>query len=86
MPEVSPQMREFAEAVFSGQDKDHPPCQDCGGVHARACPRIAKLHVVINGDGVVTERTVEYWQPGTWETGIIWLEDVYDDDDAGSGD
>jgi hypothetical protein len=86
MPYLSPQLREAAKAMFTGEDKDHPPCQDCGGVHARACPRIAKLHTVVNGDGIVTERTVEYWAPGSWEShGIIFPEDVYDDDDASSG-
>lgn len=87
MPQMSPEMREFARAVFSGADKNHQPCQDCGGVHARVCPRIASVKTVINGDKVVTEREVTYWAPGTWEKGIIWSEDVHDDsDDAGTGD
>jgi hypothetical protein len=87
MPEIPPQLRDFARAVFSGLDKEHPPCGDCGGVHARECPRISSVRAVINEKGVVVEREVSYWAPGTWEKyGIIWPEDVYEDDDASSSD
>jgi hypothetical protein len=86
MPEISQEMREFAQAVFSGADKEHPPCQDCGGVHVRVCPRIASVRTVISDQGVLTEREVTYWAPGTWEKDIIWAGDVYDSDDASSGD
>jgi hypothetical protein len=86
MPEFSPEARAAAQAIFSGADKDHQPCIDCGGVHARVCPRIHRLTYSLDGSGVVTHREVEYWAPGTWEDGIIWSEDVYDSDDASSGD
>jgi hypothetical protein len=82
---VDKAMREFAQKVFSGEDSEHQPCQDCGGVHTRACPRIASMSIVIGqeGDmkGVVTEREVTYWAPGTWEKGIIFADDVWEDDD-----
>ena len=87
MPDISPQLREAAKAIFSGQDKDHPPCRDCGGVHARACPRVQSERVVFNATGGITERHVTYFPPDTWEhIGILWPEDIYDDDDTSSGD
>lgn len=86
MPEISPEMREFAQRVFSGEDKDHQPCQDCGGVHVRMCPRLSSVRTVISDKGIIVEREVTYWAPGTWEAGIIWAGDVYEDDDASSGD
>lgn len=84
---ISPAMREYAQRVFADKE-EQKPCQDCGGVHPRACPRIASLAVKVNGDGVVTEREVTYWAPGVWEIYVqVWPEDVYeDDDDASSGD
>jgi hypothetical protein len=86
MPGISPQMREFAQRVFADEETQKP-CQDCGGVHARVCPRIQSSRIVINEKGVITEREVAYWAPGVWESyGIIWPEDVYDDDDASSGE
>lgn len=79
------QMREFAQQVFSGEDKDHQPCQDCGGVHVRACPRIASLRIVTgkvgDTDGVVVERDVTYWAPGVWEKDVIFADDVWEGDD-----
>lgn len=88
------QMREFAQKVFSGDDPDHKPCDDCGGVHTRACPRIASLRLVIGtvGDekGVVVERDVTYWAPGVWEKDVTFADEVWGDDDdepdTGSGD
>jgi hypothetical protein len=81
---MSPEMREFAQKVFA-DEVDQKPCQDCGGVHTRICPRLSSVRTVISDKGIITERDVTYWAPGTWETGIIWAEDVYDDDDAGAG-
>jgi hypothetical protein len=78
-------LRDFAQRVFAGEDKDHEPCGDCGGVHTRACPRIASLHVVIGtageSKGVIIERDVTYWAPGVWEKDIIFAGDVWEDDD-----
>lgn len=68
-----------ARAIFSGDDKEHPACHDCGGVHPRACPRIASERLVLDKDQNVTEREVTYWAPGTWETNVIFAEDVFDD-------
>jgi hypothetical protein len=86
MPGMSQELRDFARQVFADK-ADQKPCQDCGGVHARVCPRLQSVRQVINADGVLVEREVTYWAPGVWESyGIIWPEDVYDDDDASPGD
>jgi hypothetical protein len=80
------QLHEFAKRVFAGEEKDHQPCQDCGGVHARACPRISAIKILIDDKGVVVERDVRYWAPGTWEDDVTFPEDVWEDDDPGGGD
>jgi len=74
-------LREQARAIFSGEDKEHPPCQDCGGVHARACPRIRSVHTMINDQGIVVSREVTYWPPGQWEHHCIFWDDINDADD-----
>jgi hypothetical protein len=79
-------MQDFARKVFSGGDTEHVPCQDCGGVHTRACPRISSIKVVINELGVIVERDVTYWAPGKWEDGIIFADDVWEGDDDGEAD
>jgi hypothetical protein len=91
MARFSPQEMEMARQIFSGEDKEHPPCPDCGGVHARACPRVRSDRVIWsataqNADGsqVVVEREVHYWEPGTWEGGVIFAPDAFADEPAGS--
>jgi uncharacterized Zn finger protein len=84
MPVISAEMRDFARKVFA-DDAEQKPCQDCGGVHTRVCPRLSSVRVVVSDKGVITEREVTYWAPGTWEKDIIWAEDVYDDDEPGAG-
>ena len=82
---LSPSERETARTIFSGKEKDIQPCGDCGGIHARACPRIRSEKVVFDyavGQRLL-ERHVEYWQPGTWEKDVIWAEDVFEDDERG---
>jgi hypothetical protein len=73
-------LRDDARAIFSGSDADHPPCQDCGGVHARACPRLSSVRTVINEKGIVTEREVSYWPPGQWEHNVIFWDDINEPD------
>lgn len=82
-------LREFAQRVFAGQDPVNKPCEDCGGVHTRACPRIASIRVVLSQAGTtmsITERDVTYWAPGLWEEGIIWPDDVWEEDSDGEAD
>ena len=93
MTTISKEMREAAARTFSGEDREHPPCPDCGGVHPRKCPRIASERVVIDpshtdpeGHPIITERDVTYWAPGTWEKYVlVWAEDIFDDDDESGG-
>jgi len=50
-------------------------CEDCGGYHLRACPRIKRE--VKFGNGNRTE--VEYWDK--WdESNTVYPEDVYDEE------
>lgn len=75
-------LREFARRVFAGQEPGHQPCEDCGGLHRRACPRIAAVRVAISDKGVIVERDVTYWAPGVWEAGIVWPDDVWEEEDS----
>jgi hypothetical protein len=48
-------------------------CEHCGGVHARACPRVQRLEFHTNGNLAA----VTFWAPGRWpEDGIQWPEDL----------
>jgi hypothetical protein len=51
----------------------HPgPCQTCGGLHARACPRIRSVEYQPQGDNILI-RKVEYWPDGRWSTDGIYF-------------
>jgi len=54
-------------------------CEDCGGIHSRACPRIKRQTWLRTGPGAGERTEVEYWATYPDE-GIIWPEDAYDDD------
>jgi len=54
-------------------------CEDCGGIHSRACPRIKRQVWLRTGPGAGERTEVEYWDTYPDE-GIIWPEDAYDDD------
>ena len=55
----------------------HPgPCQTCGGLHARSCPRVRSVEYTSQGDNILI-RKVEYWPDGRWSTdGIFWPEQL----------
>jgi hypothetical protein len=62
-------------------------CPWCGGIHARACPRVKRLAYDPTGKNV---NEVEFWAWGEWpEDHVVWPEDLVekedDDADAGSG-
>ena len=64
----------IALGVFS--ERPAKVCEDCGGYHFRACPRI-KREVKL-GNGNRTE--VEYW--AQWdESNTVYPEDVYDEEE-----
>jgi len=49
-------------------------CAHCGGVHARACPRVKRLQFGADGRQVIE---VEFWRDGRWdETRVKWIEDL----------
>jgi len=58
-------------------------CEDCGGLHPRACPRVKRQVWLRSGPGDGQRTEVEYWNEFD-QTGIVWPEDAYDpsDDDA----
>jgi len=78
--EISAEERQAARLIFEGKaPSGQRPCFHCGGVHLRACRRVksAEWHT----DGTVIK--AEYWPDGAWdETGIIWPEDAYEDDES----
>lgn len=81
---LSVQSRRDAQDIFEGRNPNRSPCEHCGGVHARACPRIKREQITYDYNvntsvTQITGRTVSYWPPGTWETDdIIFPEDVYE--------
>jgi hypothetical protein len=87
-----------AQAAFRGEEPGKGPCQWCGGLHVRtllqppapsgasppvgvqyeaACPRVRKLEFHANSNLV----SVEFF--GVYdETGIVFPEDAFDDEDG----
>ena len=55
-------------------DRPEKACDDCGGYHLRACPRVKRI--VTLGNGNRTE--VEYW-PQWDDSETIWPEDVFEE-------
>lgn len=56
-------------------------CGDCGGIHQRACPRIRRQTWIGQGSGAGARTEVEYWRTYD-DTGVIWPEDAFDDEDT----
>lgn len=75
-----------ARAIFEGRDPNNrSACYYCGGIHVRVaklpeylqpCPRIKR--VVFGASDHPVE--VEFWPNGSWETGIVFPDDVAADD------
>ena len=82
---LSAQAKEAARRIFSGEEEGTQPCPDCGGVHARACPRIKSESVVLSAEGQIVQREVHYWPPGQWEAGIVFADDAFEKDDGEGG-
>jgi hypothetical protein len=57
--------------------KIHPgPCQTCGGLHARSCPRVRSVRYITQGDRVLIGE-VTFWPDGKWDTeGIIFPDEL----------
>lgn len=58
-------------------DRPEKACDDCGGYHLRACPRIKREEMHANGNRIA----VEYW-PQWDDSNTIWPEDVWDEDET----
>ena len=55
--------------------KTHPgPCESCGGLHARKCPRVREIEYERHGEQVTIKR-VRFWRK--WDTsGVLWPDDL----------
>src|ERR1700730_512531 len=73
---LAPAQEQDPQQIFA----EGKACGDCGGIHQRACPRIRRQAWIGQGSGAGTRTEVEYWR--TWaDTGVIWPEDAFDDED-----
>jgi len=74
MAKLTPEERLAMQATGLFSARPEGLCQDCGGYHLRACPRVKKQTWIGNGN----RTEVEYWQE--WdESQVIFIEDVFDD-------
>lgn len=72
---LTPQDKDDARTIFGKGEQ----CIHCGGIHARACPRISTLEWHTDGNLI----KVSYWPENRWsDDTIIFPEDVYGDDDG----
>jgi len=75
MTKLTPEERAAFRSSGIFDTRPESLCEDCGGYHLRACPRI-KREVKL-GNGNRTE--VEYWDK--WdESSTVYPEDVYDEE------
>ena len=71
------------KAGYREQFERKAQCIHCGGCHLRACPRVRRI--VMRNKEEISE--VEFWAWGSWPTdGIVFPEDVYDEEDEEHGD
>lgn len=74
---LTPEERAVLRASGIFDQRPESLCGDCGGYHMRSCPRVRSQEWLGNGNRV----KVEYWD--TWdESGTIYTEDVFDDNDG----
>lgn len=66
-----------AQQVFRGEVPGKGPCEHCGGLHERACPRVKRIERHPNGNLIA----VTYFRK--WdESGVVFPEDAYDPEDG----
>lgn len=72
----APKLTEAEKTILRQLFPDRPErsCDDCGGYHLRACPRVKRIATHPNGNRI----EVEYW-PQWDESNIIWPEDVWEE-------
>lgn len=83
--QLTAEERETARAIFEGEIEGRSACHFCAGIHSHVaglppqlqpCPRVKRVERHVDGTVLV----VEFWRPGTWESDVIFPEDVYEDD------
>lgn len=85
-PELTALQKAGAQQVFRGEVPGKGPCEDCGGIHQRACPRIRRQAWIGQGSAAGTRTEVEYWRDGRWDdSGVIWPEDAFAPDEVPGG-
>lgn len=61
-------------------ERPEAACEDCGGYHWRACPRVKRKVFVGEGMSVGNLIEVEYWEK--WDSSeVIFPEEVWDEED-----
>lgn len=83
-PRLTPLEKSAAQQIFRGEVQGKSPCEDCGGLHQRACPRIRRQVWIGQGSGAGARTEVEYWKDFDDE-GVVWPEDAFADDTEASG-
>ena len=78
---LSPAEKAEARSLFEAGEA----CEDCGGLHKRACPRVKRQVWLRTGAGDGQRIEVEYWPPGWDDTGVVWPEDAYDTEEGADG-
>ena len=77
---LSDEQRRILRAVFP--TRPGSACEDCGGYHLRACPRIKLQRWIGQGAGAGTRIEVEYfhWKDVDYSE-VIFPEDVFEEDE-----
>ena len=70
-----------AQAIFRGEIPGKAACEDCGGLHQRACNRVKRQVWLRTGAGAGERVEVDYWEKWS-QPGVIWPEDAFDPEDA----
>ena len=79
---LSPEDRADARRIFQAAGEGGRVCSFCGGIHMRACPRVAEFELYQDGK----LKRVRFWTDGEWkDSDIIWPEMAFDDDEERSG-
>lgn len=84
MQELTGEDKAEARRQFEMQgDGGSRVCSFCGGIHMRACPRVAEFEMYENG----SIKRVVFWPEGKWSDAyIIWPEQAYEEDEAAAGE
>jgi len=74
-PDLAKRMRDIFEkhAAEAARVTGVKPCQHCGGIHNRSCPRVRRMEFQPTSSQLLS---VEFWPDGKWsDDNIIWPED-----------